>query len=71
VIHQGERLRWRNADTEKHDVVADTPSLPESVTTGTLAPGDERLFPMNTIGTTRIHCTIHPQMVGLLVVQAR
>ena len=69
VIHKGERLRWRNIDTVEHDVVADTPSLPEFVTTGTLAPGGERLFTMNTVGTTRIHCTIHPQMVGTLVVQ--
>ena len=71
VIHKGERLRWRNADAVEHNVVADTVSLPEFVTTGTLAPGGERLFTMNTIGTTRIHCTIHPQMVGTLVVQER
>ena len=71
VIHRGERLRWRNVDTVEHNVVADTGSLPEFVTTGTLAPGGERLFTMNTIGTTRIHCTIHPQMAGTLVVQER
>ena len=71
VIHKGERLRWRNADTVEHDVVADTASVPEFVTTGTLAPGSERLFTMNTIGTTRIHCTIHPQMVGTLIVKDR
>ena len=69
VVHKGERLRWRNADSVEHDVVADTPALPEFKTTGTLAPGGERLFTMNTVGTTRIHCTIHPQMVGSLVVQ--
>ena len=69
VIHRRERLRWRNGDTVEHNVVADTQSLPEFVTTGTLAPGGERLFTMNTVGTTGIHCTIHPQMVGMLVVQ--
>jgi plastocyanin len=69
VIQKGERLRWRNVDTVEHDVVADTPSLPEFVTTGALAPGDERLFTMNTAGTTRIHCSIHPEMVGTLVVR--
>ena len=69
VIHKGERLRWRNVDTVEHDVVSDTASLPEFATTGTLAPGGERLFTMNTVGATRIHCTIHPQMVGMLVVQ--
>ena len=28
----------------------------------------ERLFTMNTIGATTIHCWIHPQMRGTLVV---
>jgi len=51
--------------------VPDTPSLPEFDTTGTLAPGDERSFLMMTAGTTRIHCTEHPQMVGTLVVRER
>jgi|KBSSwiStaDraftv2_1062776.scaffolds.fasta_scaffold289676_3 plastocyanin len=69
VVHKGERLRWRNVDTVEHDVVADTATLPEFATTGTLAPGGERLFTMNTVGATRIHCTIHPQMTGRLVVQ--
>lgn len=69
VIHKGERMRWWNADTVEHDVVTDSVALPEFMTTGRLAPGGERSFIMNTIGTTRIHCTIHPQMVGTLVVQ--
>jgi len=68
VIHKGERIRWRNADGVEHNVVADTP-LPEFVTTGALAPGGERLFTMNTIGATSIHCSIHPQMRGTLVVR--
>ena len=70
VIHKGERLRWRNVDTVEHNVVADTP-LPEFVTTGALAPGGERLFTANTTGSTRIHCAIHPQMQGTLVVRER
>jgi plastocyanin len=71
VVYKGERLRWRNIDTVEHDVVADTASLPEFMTSGVLAPGGERSFDMNTIGTTRIHCTIHPQMTGTLVVRER
>ena len=71
VIYKGERLRWRNVDTVEHNVVTDTASLPEFMTTGLLAPGGERSFIMNTIGTTKIHCTIHPQMTGTLVVQER
>lgn len=69
VIYKGERMRWRNVDTLEHNLVPDTASLPEFDTTGLLAPGAERSFVMNTIGTTKIHCTIHPQMVGTLIVQ--
>ena len=64
-------MRWRNADSVEHNIVSDTPSLPEFTTTGTLAPGGERSFSMNTVGTTPIHCTVHPQMVGTLIVQER
>ena len=69
VIHQGERLRWLNVDTVEHDVTADTPALPEFETTGPLAPGDQRTFVIHSVGTTRIHCMIHPQMTGTLIVR--
>ena len=69
VIHKGERMRWRNIDGVEHNVVTDTMSLPEFMTTGTLAPGGEKSFIMNTNGTTKMHCTIHPQMTGTLIVQ--
>ena len=49
----------------------DTPSLPEFVTTGLLAPGGEQSFVMNTLGTMTFHCTIHPQIVGTLIVEQR
>src|SRR5262245_19461813 len=69
VIYKGEEMRWRNVDTTEHNVVADTASLTEFGTTGALAPGGERSFLMKTTGTTTIHCTIHPQIVGTLIVQ--
>ena len=71
VIFTGERMRWQNLDSVEHTLVADTRSLPEFDTTGALAPGGERSFLMMTTGTTRIHCTEHPQMVGMLVVRER
>ena len=69
ILHRGEQMRWRNADSVEHNIVSDRPSLPEFATTGALAPGGERSFVMNTPGTTPIHCTIHPAMVGTLIVQ--
>jgi len=71
VIFKGEQMHWRNLDSSEHNLVADTPSLPEFRTTGLLAPGGERSFFMATLGTTKIHCTIHPQMVGAIIVQER
>ena len=66
VIFKGERMRSRDIDAAEHDLVTDTTSLPEFMATGPLGLGDERSFLMNTIGTTKFHCTIHPQMVGAL-----
>ena len=64
-------MRWRNADSVEHNIVSDTPSLPEFATTGTLAPGGERSF----FDEHRRHdadpFTVHPQMVGTLIVQER
>jgi len=71
VIYKGERLRWRNVDGVEHSLEGDTPSLPEFVTTGLLVPGGEQSLVMNTPGTMTFHCTIHPQMVGALIVQQR
>lgn len=68
VIHRGERMHWLNADTVEHNLLTDTRSLPEFVATP-LAPGGERSFIMNTVGSTTFHCTIHPQMTGRVVVQ--
>lgn len=67
-IFTGERMRFRNVDTTEHHIVTDTPAFPEFATTGILPPGGEQTFTMNTVGQTRIHCTIHPQMTGTLIV---
>jgi hypothetical protein len=46
-------MRWRNADAVAHNIVSDTACLPEFTTTGTLTPGAETSFVMNTVGMTR------------------
>lgn len=71
VIFRGERMRLRNFDGIEHNVVADTQAIPEFIGTGTLPPGGEKTFTMNTVGKTTIHCTIHPQMTGTLTVRER
>jgi plastocyanin len=71
VVHPGERLRWVNADTVVHDVVADAPDATDFRRTGDLPPGAEHAFPLTRSGTTRIHCARHPNMTGILIVRER
>lgn len=71
VIYKGERLRWVNADTLTHVIVADSPAATDFRTTEDLPPGGEQSFLMNKLGTTGIHCAIHPNMTGVLVVRER
>jgi plastocyanin len=69
VIYKGEVMRWRNFDQRTHALVADTAGVPDFLKTDVLAPGDEQSFLMTRTGTTTFHCTIHPAMVGTLVVE--
>jgi plastocyanin len=69
IIYKGELMRWVNGDSMKHAVVSDTPGF---LRTDELAPrGGEQSFLMTRIGTTTIHCSIHPSMVGTLVIRER
>jgi len=69
VINKGERLRWINVDTITHVVVADSPDATDFRKTDELAAGADQSFIMNKIGTTGIHCSIHPNMTGTLIVR--
>jgi plastocyanin len=69
VIYKGERLRWVNGDTLTHVIVADSPDATDFRKTDELPSGGEQSFIMNTLGTTRIHCSVHPTMTGTLIVR--
>jgi plastocyanin len=70
VIYKSERLRWVNTDTLTHIVVADSPDATDFQQTGELPrSGGEQSFIMTKLGTTRIHCAIHPNMTGTLIVR--
>ena len=64
TIHRDQSVVWRNWDTVTHHLVFDD----GSIDTGTLAPGT--LSQPTTIGAGNrsYHCTIHPTMVGTVVV---
>jgi plastocyanin len=69
VIYKGERLRWVNADTLTHVIVADSPDATDFRKTDELTRGGEQSLVMSKLGTTRIHCSIHPNMTGTLIVR--
>ena len=72
VIHQSERLRWVNADTLTHVIVADSPDATDFSKTEELrGGGGEQSFIMTHVGMTKIHCAIHPNMTGILIVRER
>lgn len=72
VVYKSERLRWVNADTVTHLVVADSPDATDfRKTDELLGNGGEQSFIMTKPGTTRIHCAIHPNMTGTLIVRER
>jgi plastocyanin len=71
VIYPNERLRWINADGLTHRIVADAADATDFRNTDDLQPnGGQQSFNMNKLGTTRIHCAIHPNMTGTLIVRA-
>ena len=70
VIYTHERLRWVNADGLAHRIVADSPEATDFRNTDDLDPnGGEQSFNMTRLGTTGIHCAIHPNMTGTLIVR--
>jgi plastocyanin len=71
VIYRGERLRWVNADTTAHVIVADSPDATDFRKSDELRAGGEQSTVMNKLGTTRIHCDLHPNMTGTLTVRER
>jgi plastocyanin len=70
VIYKSERLRWVNADTLTHVIVADSPDATDFRKTEELpGNGGEQSFIMTTLGMTGIHCAIHSNMTGVLIVR--
>ena len=58
VIKVGERVTWKNADTMDH-MLTDM---------GRLKPGQTWSHTFSKEGYFQYHCTIHPKMIGVVVV---
>jgi plastocyanin len=64
-IHAGTTVTWSNLDQEPHTVVSDSGLFRSSA----LDTKDTFAFKFDKPGTYRFLCSIHPQMVGTIIVQ--
>jgi plastocyanin len=71
VIYKGERMHWVNLDKQTHRLVADSASATDFPGTNDLPQTGEQSFVMTKLGTTKIHCAIHPEMTGRIIVRDR
>jgi hypothetical protein len=69
VIYKNERMHWVNLDAQTHHLVADSPNATDFQSTNDLPQASEQSFIMTKLGTTKVHCTIHPEMTGVIVVR--
>lgn len=65
TLKAGATVTWTNQDQEPHTVT----SLDGLFRSGALDTGDSFSFTFEKPGTYRYRCTIHPQMVGTIVVE--
>lgn len=65
TIRAGSPVTWVNSDDEPHSVVSDTGLF----RSGALDTGERYSFRFDRPGTYHFTCSIHPRMVGTIVVQ--
>jgi plastocyanin len=66
TIASGTTVTWTNNDSITHTSSSDTPGVFDS---GSIPAGGKFSFTFQTKGTVSYHCSIHPGMVGTIVVQ--
>ena len=70
VVAVGTRVRWKNDDSEPHDIRSvDIGGVDDSFRSGVLAPNDSFSHRFARPGTYRYVCSIHSQMVATIVVK--
>jgi plastocyanin len=66
TVKKGTTVTWTNQDSTPHTVTEmDTQTGPDS---GNLNPGAKYTFTFNQSGTFKYHCTLHPEMLGTVMV---
>jgi plastocyanin len=65
TVKAGDTVTWVNEDTPQHDVVADNGEFASDL----FDKGGTFSFTFTKAGTYPYHCSIHPGMVGTIVVE--
>ncbi len=65
TVNAGTEVSWTNKDDEPHTVVSDTGLF----RSGALDTGESFSFKFDKPGTYRFICSIHPRMVGTIIVK--
>lgn len=66
TVTAGQTVSWKNNDSAVHQMVQDTPGFSS---TSVSAGQSTTAIALSTRGTLTYHCSIHPTMVGTIVVQ--
>jgi plastocyanin len=64
-VEVGTTVTWMNTDRDSHTSTSDVPGW----NSGTISPGQQFSFTFQGAGTFPYHCSIHPGMVGRVVVR--
>lgn len=62
TIHVGESVEWENTGAFNHTSTSDTGVW----NSGALAPDQKFSFPFNSLGNYPYHCSLHPDMKGII-----
>jgi plastocyanin len=68
MVKVGTVVTWTNRDSTPHTIVSDTAS-PVQFSSDPLPTGASYSFTFIQAGTYPYHCSIHPSMMGTIVVQ--
>ncbi len=66
TVKKGTKVIWTNNDNVSHTVTSDAGSL---LASPTLSPGASFSFTFDNAGFFGYHCSIHPMMKGIIVVE--
>lgn len=70
TVAPGTKVAWINKDDEAHTVTSDNTAGNEIWDSGNIEVGKSYARTFNTPGSYNYHCTIHPNMKGIIVVQS-